>query len=518
MPAAAGPPRSGAVMVCGTSSDAGKSTVVTGLCRLLARQGVKVAPFKGQNMSLNAMVTADGGEIGRAQWLQALAARAESDVTMNPVLLKPTSDHASQVVVMGRPTTVQPAADYHATKRSLTAAVDAALADLRTRYDVVVCEGAGSPAEINLLEHDLVNLGLARRAGIPAILVGDIERGGVFAHLYGTVALLPADLAALVRGFVINRFRGERSLLGNALTDLEDRCGIPTFGVLPHLGHLALDAEDSLALERPSGPSPPATAGLDVAVIRLPRLANFTDLDPLVAEPAVQVRWVTGPDALGDPDLVVIPGTRATVDDLRWLRATGLAAAIDALRSTPLQPPTILGICGGFQMLGERINDPDAVESSDPHASGLGWLPVHTVFEADKLTRLITATALAATDSETLTVDGYEIRHGRLHRGPSFSPWFADTTDDALSAHDETGVVLGTTLHGIFEDDAFRSSFLTSVAARRERSWQPSGLSYPMAREEQIDRIADACEEHLDIDQLWRLVEKGALSLRAGGA
>jgi adenosylcobyric acid synthase len=513
-------------MVCGTSSDAGKSTVVTGLCRLLARRGLRVAPFKGQNMSLNAMVTAEGGEMGRAQWLQAVAARAEPEVAMNPVLLKPTSERASQVVVLGRPTGVEDAVTYHDTKGRLVDVVDSALADLRTRYDVVVCEGAGSPAEINLLDHDLVNLGLARRAGIPAVLVGDIERGGVFAHLYGTVALLPTDLAALIRGFVINRFRGDRSLLGGATAELENRCGVPTFGVLPHLGHLALDAEDSLVLDqvgRPSGPRPPATAGLDVAVIRLPRLANFTDLDPLTMEPGVHVRWVATPDSLGDPDLIVIPGTRATVDDLRWLRANGLAAAIGArLRSSSPTPPVLLGLCGGYQMMGERIDDPHAVESSAAQSSGLGWLPVRTVFEVEKLTRLSTATATVMPDA--LSLRGYEIRHGRMHPGPSYSSWFdaagshTDTSGEAVSASAESGAILGTTLHGLFENDAFRSWFLAAVARRRGRVRQPSGLDYSLAREEQIDRIADACEAQLDLDQIWRLIETGALSPRAGRA
>jgi adenosylcobyric acid synthase len=507
-------------MVCGTSSDAGKSTVVTGLCRLLARHGVRVAPFKGQNMSLNAMVTAGGGEIGRAQWLQAVAARAEPEVAMNPVLLKPTSERASQVVLMGRPLAVQDAATYRDAKHELVDAVDTALADLRARFDVVVCEGAGSPAEINLLADDIVNLGLARRAAIPAVLVGDIERGGVFAHLYGTVALLPADLSAAVRGFVINRFRGDPALLGTGPAQLEERCGVPTLGVLPHLGHLALDAEDSLALERPSGSPPLVTAGLDVAVLRLPRLANFTDLDPLVAETGVSVRWVARHDDLGDPDLVVIPGTRSTIDDLSWLRATGLAAALDALRTASSPPPVILGICGGFQMMGEHIDDPDAVESSQRSASGLGWLPVRTTFAADKLTRL---TAATASGTEVLSLDGYEIRHGRLRPGPLYTPWFdgdaaSQADDDVISAVDPSGDVRGTTLHGVFENDAFRSWFLADVAARRGQAWEPSGLDYAAAREAQIDRVADACEEHLDLERIWRIVETGALSPRGGRA
>ncbi|HET6950695.1 MAG TPA: cobyric acid synthase, partial [Acidimicrobiales bacterium] len=264
------PGLTGALMVCGTTSDAGKSFVVAGLCRLLARRGVAVAPFKAQNMALNAAVTPDGGEIGHAQWVQALAAGVEPEVAMNPILLKPTSDRASQVVVLGRPTGVQSAADYHETKRALLPVVLDALAGLRRRFDVVVCEGAGSPAEINLLDRDLVNLPLAREAGLPAVVVGDIDRGGVFAALYGTVAVLPDDLRATVRGFVVNRLRGDPALLGGACADLERRCGVPTLGVVPHLGVTDIDNEDSLALDR-ADPDAVADAGedvLDVAALR----------------------------------------------------------------------------------------------------------------------------------------------------------------------------------------------------------------------------------------------------------
>ena len=491
-------------MVCGTTSDAGKSTVVTGLCRLLARQGVKVAPFKGQNMSLNSMVTPEGGEIGRAQWLQAVAARAVPEVAMNPVLLKPTAEDASQIVVMGRPAGVESAARYHGAKARLTGVVDDALASLRERFDVVLCEGAGSPAEINLLEHDLVNLGLARRAGLSAVVVGDIERGGVFASLYGTVALLPPELAALVKGFVINRFRGDPSLLGSGPADLEARCGVPTLGVLPHLGPLGLDAEDSLALERTTV-RPPPNPGLDVAAIRLPRLSNFTDLDPLAAEPGVHVRWVEHAGALGRPDLVVLGGTRATVADLRWLRDSGLAVALDALRRDP-SPPVILGICGGLQMMGSHIDDPDGVESPERTTPGMGWLRLHTVFEADKVTRLV-----ATTVTDGVSVSGYEIRHGSVLPEFGRRRWFEGLErDTALSAQDTAGNVVGTTLHGLFEDDGFRTWFLADLASRRGREWQPSGLSFGAARERQIDTVADACEEHLDLTRLWQLVESAA--------
>ncbi len=489
-------------MVCGTSSDAGKSTVVTGLCRALARRGIAVAPFKGQNMSLNAMATTDGGEIGRAQWVQAVAAGAPPEVAMNPVLLKPTGERASQVVVMGRPIGVLDAGRYQQSKPTLVGVVDAALSSLRARFDVVVCARAGSPAEINLLQHDLVNLGLARRAGVPALLVGDIERGGVFAHLFGTVGLLPAELSSLVRGFVINRFRGDRALLGTATTELEDRCGVPTLGVLPHLGALALDA-----LSRPSGPPPPRSAGLDVAAIRLPCLSNFTDLDPLVAEPDVHVRWVDHAGALGGPDLVVVGGTRATVDDLRWLRASGLAGALANLRSAAAAP-VIVGLCGGFQMMGEVLHDPAGVESSEPASTGLGWLPVRTLFEADKIVRLTAGRAHDGTP-----VRGYEIRHGRIEPRPGCLPWLTGAdASDPLGLRDAAA--------GSWARRCTVSSRRTpsgppfSASSRRDgsvRVWRPSGTSYAAARERQIDRIADACEEHLDTERLWRLLDEGTV-------
>ncbi len=496
-------------MVCGTTSDAGKSTLTAGLCRLLARRGVSVAPFKGQNMSLNAMVTRQGGEMGRAQWLQAVAAGAEPEVAMNPVLLKPTGERTSQVIVLGRPAGEHEAAQYHAGKERLVEVVDGALDSLRRRFDVVVCEGAGSPAEINLLEHDIVNLGLATRAGMPAILVGDIERGGVFAHLFGTVAVLPDELAAAVRGFVINRFRGDPDLLGNGPAQLEARTGVPTLGVLPFLPGLELDAEDALAVPRTWVAAPPAA--LDVAAVLLPRLSNFTDLDPLVAEPGVHLRWVGRADELGQPDLVVLPGTRATVPDLASLHERGLVRAIAALRESP-SPPVILGLCGGFQMLGTAIEDPEGIESIGP-AEGLGWLPVRTVFGSDKVTRLVDAVETAS----GAVVAGYEIRHGRLQAERDHRPWLT-VDEEPISASDAGGTVLGTTVHGLFENDDFRARFLADVAARRRRSWSPSGLTYADIRQRQIDRVADACEEHLDLETLWRLVESATLSPRAGGA
>jgi adenosylcobyric acid synthase len=510
-------PRAGALMVCGTTSDAGKSTVVAGLCRLLARQGVSVAPFKGQNMSLNSVVTAQGAEIGRAQWLQAVAAGVEPEAAMNPVLLKPTSERASQVIVMGRPLETSQAADYQRSKAALVPIVDAALADLRARFDVVICEGAGSPAEINLLEHDIVNLGLAGRARIPAIVVGDIHRGGVFAHLFGTVAVLPEDLRRSVHGFVINKFRGDPALLGDAMEQLEARSGVPTLGVLPFVPGLVLDAEDSLHRmgTRADDPREPAVEQLDVAVLRLPRLSNFTDFDPLLVEHGVAVRFVDHPSALGDPDLVVLPGTKSTVADLEWVRSSGLLAALEARRRGTV-PPVVLGICGGFQMLGRSIEDPGAVESPLPSVAGLGWLPLVTRFAAEKTTRLREGKGPGGS-----LVRGYEIRHGRTGLFGGGVPWFDLTApsgpsapsrsdDDVESAHDPGALVFGTSLHGLFEEDRFRGEFLSLVATARGRSWHPSGISFAEAREGQIDRVADVCAAHLDLDALWRLVERGA--------
>jgi len=511
-------PRGGALMVCGTTSDAGKSTVVAGLCRLLAREGVSVAPFKGQNMSLNSVVTTEGAEIGRAQWIQAVAARVEPETAMNPVLLKPTSERSSQVIVMGRPQKTRQAAEYQRSKVGLVEIVDGALADLRRRFDVVICEGAGSPAEINLLDHDIVNLGLAARAGIPAVVVGDIGRGGVFAHLYGTVAVLPEELRQCIHGFIINMFRGDPLLLGDAMEQLEAKCGVPTLGVLPYVPGLVLDAEDSLhrmGVTLPRGHAAPGAEQLDVVVLRLPRLSNFTDFDPLLVEGGVAVRFVDHPSAFGDPDLIVLPGTKSTVADLEWVRASGLLEVMTARRAAAV-PPVVLGLCGGFQMLGRTIEDPDAIESLRPAVPGLGWLPLSTWFEAEKTTRLREGTGPGG-----VPVRGYEIRHGRSRAGEEWEQWLRldgrdeidegnGRAEDIESACDASALVFGTSLHGLFEQDRFRGEFLRFVAAARGKSWHPSGASFAAAREQQIDRMADACAAYLDLDALWRLVERGA--------
>jgi adenosylcobyric acid synthase len=503
----------GGLMVCGTTSDAGKSSVVTALCRLLARRGVSVAPFKAQNMANNSYVCPTGHEIGRAQGVQALAAGIEPEVAMNPVLLKPTGERTSQVVVMGRPVGHLSAAEYHERKPELLGTVLGALADLRRRFDVVVVEGAGSPTEINLLDHDIVNLRIAHEADLPAIVVGDIDRGGVFAALYGTVALLPDHYRRLVRGFVVNKLRGDPALLFDGCAQLEAACGVPTLGVLPWISDVALDAEDSLALDgrrpRPAGNARAAGDELDVAVVRFPRLSNFTDLDALSIEPGVGVRFVTRPAELGRPDLVVLPGSKATLADLAWLRDRGFEAPLAGLTAGH-DGPTVLGLCGGYQMLGATVADPDGIETDGgrPEAvPGLGLLDVRTTFARSKVTRPRRGTALDQ------PVEGYEIHHGRTERGPGAEPWI--DLDDGWGREVEGAVrpngsrVLGTALHGLFESDGLRAAFLTSVGRRAGKAFVPAGVSFAAARADQFDRLADLVEAHVDLDHLAAILTEG---------
>jgi len=484
----------GALLVAGTTSDAGKSVVTAGLCRWLARQGVRVAPFKAQNMSLNSFVTADGAEIGRAQAMQAAAAGVEPDPRMNPVLLKPGSDRRSQVVVLGSPVGELDAVEYrdHAS-RLLQVATDS-LAQLRREYDVVICEGAGSPAEINLRDTDIANMGLARAAGLPVIVVGDIDRGGVFAALHGTVALLEPDDQALVAGFVINKFRGARELLEPGLRMLREITGRVTFGILPWVRGLWLDVEDSLALDtgHPAAAGPPlGTDVLRVTVVRLPRISNFTDIDALAAEPGVLVRFAGEPAELADADLVVLPGSRATVADLGWLRERGFAEMIAARAAKGLP---VLGICGGYQMLGREIDD--EVESGAGRVAGLGLLPSRVRFGAEKQLGRPSGTAYGT------GVAGYEIHHGIVTVEPRAEPFL-----DGCRA----GAVWGTTWHGTLENDAFRRAFLTEVAALAGRDFTAApDTDFAAVRQARLDRLGDLVAGHMDTAALSRLIDEGA--------
>ncbi len=517
----------GTLLVAGTGSDAGKSVLVAGLCRWLARQGVKVAPFKAQNMSLNSFVTLDGAEIGRAQAMQAAAAGVEPAADMNPVLLKPGSDRRSQVVVLGHPEAEADAVGYRSHAPRLRQVALDSLARLRDAYDVVICEGAGSPAEINLRDTDVANMGLARAAGLPVIVVGDIDRGGVFAAMYGTLALLsPAD-QALISGFVINKFRGAPELLDSGLAMLQRRTGRPVYGVLPWREGLWLDAEDSLSLattrerslslatirERspslattreppPRGHSttldygiePTSFGGKDflrVAVVSLPRISNFTDVDALSAEPGVLVRFAVRAADLADADLVVLPGSRATVADLAWLRDRGLADAVTE-RARAGRP--VLGICGGYQMMAGQIDDP--VESRRGQIDGLGLLPVRVRFGRQKILRRPQGRALGA------PVTGYEIHHG-----------VAEITDPAAEPFLDgcrRGAVWGTSWHGALENDEFRRAFLAEVAALAGRDFTPApGTDFAALREARLDALGDLIAGHLDTAALSRLISGG---------
>jgi adenosylcobyric acid synthase len=482
----------GALLVCGTHSDAGKSVVTAGICRWLHRSGVRVAPFKAQNMALNSVVVADGAEIGRSQWVQAAAAGVEPEAAMNPVLIKPSGRRHSQVVLMGRPHADADAGSYQSMKAALRPAVLAALADLRERFEVVVCEGAGSPAEINLREGDLVNLGLAREAGLPVIVVADIDRGGVFASLVGTLALLDADDQALVAGFVINRFRGDLAILAPGIEQLEAFTGRPVLGVLPHVEDLWMDAEDSLALDarRPEAPAHADT--LDVAVLRLRWISNFTDVDALASEPGVRVRFTRSAADVERADLVVVPGTKATVEDLEELKAAGLDRAL-ADRAAAGEP--IVGVCGGFQLLGERIADD--VESGRGQVSGLGLLPVITTFRPEKILRRPAGRCTwLGTDAS-----GYEIRHGRVRRHGG-EPVFDDEGC-------RVGSVVGFSWHGALEHDDFRRALLSWVAATRGRRFAPGAESFADARARRLDALGDLVAEHMDTARLAALIEHG---------
>ena len=480
---------SGALLVAGTTSDAGKSMVVAGLCRLLARKGIRVAPFKAQNMSNNSAVTVDGGEIGRAQAMQAAAAGLAPHTRFNPVLLKPGSDRTSQLVVRGRVAGQVRAADYITHREHLAAVIADELSSLRSEFDVVVCEGAGSPAEINLRATDLANMGLARAADLPVLIVGDIDRGGVLAHFFGTVAVLePAD-QALIAGFLVNKFRGDPALLAPGLTRLEELTGRPTYGVLPFRDDLWLDTEDSLSVTAGHTlgvPQPPrGSAGLDVAAVRLPRISNTTDLEALACEPGVVVRWVHDAADLAGADVVVLPGSKATVSDLAWLRARGLDAAIAAHAAAGR---TVLGVCGGFQMLCRRITDTvESVASGAGTVDGLGLLDADITFAPDK--------TLARHTGE---LTGYEIHHGRLTRADA---------DDWLGIGLRNGPVFGTHWHGLMDNNAVRRDWL--AAAGPDGFVVAGDTDVPARRDAQLDVLADLLDAHADIAAITGLIDSG---------
>jgi adenosylcobyric acid synthase len=512
------------LMVQGTASSVGKSLLVAALCRIFHAEGFAVAPFKAQNMALNSFVTPDGFEIGRAQAVQAEAARIAPRVEMNPILLKPEGGMRSQVVMMGKPLLdgAMTFSEYHRLRPELVRIIAESLRRLRDDYDIVIIEGAGSPAEINLIGRDLANMHVAAEAGAPVLLVGDIDRGGVFAHLVGTMDLLAAEDRARVAAFVINKFRGEAALLRPGLDFLHERFGIPVLGVVPWVERLRIAEEDSVALDERRHRPRDGAGKVDIAVIRLPRISNFDDFLALEHESVATVRFVEAVDELDGADLVVIPGSKSTIADLGWLRERGFAQAL--VTRAKLGNP-IVGICGGCQMLGARIDDPYRVESRERSVEGLGLLPITTRFERAKLTaqvraRVETPSVLSGGQSGLGELAAYEIHMGTVERSESAKAPFrlltrngapVDLPDGAVSAD---GVVAGTMLHGIFDNDALRAAFLDGLYARKQRADRAIGseeqkhdaaIRKLTSREAEYDRLAAAVAENVDLAALRRI-------------
>ena len=513
--------RAATIMFQGTSSDAGKSLLATALCRIFKQDGLRVAPFKSQNMSLNAYVTPDGKEIGRAQGMQADACGIAATTDMNPILLKPSRDMMSQVVVHGKPYRDLNARDYR--EHYLPVAeriVREALARLRAAHDVVVIEGAGSPAEINLKDRDIVNMRLAAWADAPVILVADIDRGGAFASIVGTLALLEPHERDRIVGIIINKFRGDASLLQSGLEWLEARTGKPVLGVVPWLSGLALEDEDSASLDRrilSGGSAMPERSGgktLDIAVVRLPRIANFTDIDPLLHEQDVRVRYIFSHRHFGSPDAVIVPGSKNTALDLRWLHDCGLASS---LHSYAASGGRIVGICGGYQMLGERLLDPDHVESDEEELAGLGLLPIATTFYTAK--RTVRVSGLAAPSpafghATELPVEGYEIHMGQsVFTGKAHHPFCIRTERESCreaGAMSADGKVWGTYLHGILHNDGLRLAWLNELRKDRGLPIAAQTMSFRDLRERSFDLLAEHFRKHVRMDRIYRMIAKGA--------
>ena len=506
------------IMIQGTASDVGKSVLVAGLCRIFTQDGHRCAPFKSQNMALNSGITANGDEMGRAQIFQAEAAGIAPDVRMNPVLLKPTSDRKSQVILMGKVLCDMDAVSYHQFKPQLQNQIHEVYQSLAREHDIMVLEGAGSPAEINLRDRDIVNMGMAEMIDAPVILVADIDRGGVFASIYGTLALLAESERARVKGVIINKFRGDVALLMPGVRQIEELTGVPVLGVMPYL-QVDLEDEDGVVLQ--SGKYKQAKVNdkeentLDIVVIQLPHISNFTDFNALAAQPDVRLRYVARPELLGAPDLIIVPGSKNTLGDLCYLNESGLASCIIAQHN---QGTPVIGICGGFQIMGKRLID--GVESGIDEMEGLGLLDCETVFARNKITTQVTGqihpnvTGLFA-PGKSLPLTGYEIHMGETTRGQHTRPFTVITSRNkkALQFEDgainEQGSAAGTYIHGLFDNADFTRTLLNQLRAGKGIAPLPlSQFSYQLYKEQQFDILADAMRQHIDIEEIYKIMQQ----------
>ena len=509
-------------MVQGTASHVGKSVLVAALCRIFRQDGYRVAPFKAQNMSNNSYVTPDGGEIGRAQAVQAEAAGIEPSVEMNPVLLKPEADSRSQIVLLGKPQGSAGGSYFAQVKPRLWHAITTSLDSLRDRYDVVVIEGAGSPAEINLKQHEIVNMRVARYCGAPVLLAGDIDRGGVFASLVGTMELLDPEERECVKGFVVNKFRGDVALLEPGLAFLEERTGVPVAGVIPYYYDIDIPEEDAVPLEERRRMKERTDYLLDIAVVGFPHISNFDDFDPLAREPGVRVRYVEARDELGHPDMVVLPGTKTTVRDLEWMRERGFAHRVRQLAKDGV---AVVGICGGYQMLGDRILDPQGIESGEPQTRGLELLPVTTVFEGTKETCRVTGEVTGSSGllqgAAGTALDGYEIHMGRTATSPGSrrpvgnGPFLLKERSGCPVRHvdgavDSRGMVLGTYLHGLFYNQGVRASVLMALAERKGVSLPGPEGDAPHSIDAEYDKLAALVRSGLRMDLVYHVTGLGS--------
>ena len=491
------------LMIQGTCSGAGKSQLVAGLARILADEGVRVAPFKSQNMALNSFITHEGAEIGRAQALQAEAARIEPESDMNPVLLKAQGDKGCQVILGGRVHSNMTAKEYYAFRDEAWSVISEAYARLSGKYDVILIEGAGSPAEINLSEQEVVNMRVARHTGSPVLLVGDIERGGVFASFYGTHALVGSD-SRYIKGYVVNKFRGDADILTPGLEMIREKTGVPVVGVLPWVGDLGLDEEDGLALPY-SGlaarKNESAYHTLRITVIRLPYISNFTDFAPLQVEPDVELAFSVQAGEIETSDMIIIPGSKNTTHDMEFLNRSGLS---DSVRRAARRGAHVAGVCGGYQMLGKRVLDPLGVEGGPQEVRGIGLLEVETVLKGEKTTTQ--TEAMTTLYGNTARLKGYEIHMGETTGGSGLWDLTRLSTGQRVKDGAKEGNVWGTYLHGLFDNDGFRSAMLDSLRASKGMAVPEEPISYEGIRQRNMDRWADILRQHLDMGFIRELL------------